>query len=73
MELARVAKDDQSKAALLHMAQVWFRLANKQTENRKRKPIELSVFSVSTLRQFSPNLCHFCQHSSVALELGSIR
>ena len=33
MELARTAKDAHAKAALLHMAQVWLRLAiNQATE-----------------------------------------
>jgi hypothetical protein len=31
MELARTAKDAQARAVLLHMAQVWVRLAENQT------------------------------------------
>jgi hypothetical protein len=33
MELARTAKDARAKAALLHMAEVWVRLAENQTTN----------------------------------------
>jgi hypothetical protein len=30
LEIARTVKDNQSKAALMYMAQVWFRLAANQ-------------------------------------------
>ena len=37
MELAKTAKDAHAKAALLHMAQVWLRLAiNQATETEKQ-------------------------------------
>ena len=37
MELARTAKDAGARAVLLHMAQVWVRLAENQTEDSERK------------------------------------
>jgi diacylglycerol kinase len=37
MELARTAKDSQARAVLLHMAQVWVRLAEYQTANSERE------------------------------------
>jgi hypothetical protein len=37
MQLATTAKDAQAKAALLHMAQVWLRLAVNQTTETERQ------------------------------------
>jgi hypothetical protein len=37
MELARTAKDAQAKAVLLHLAQVWVRLAEYQTADTERE------------------------------------
>jgi len=37
MELARTAKDSQARAVLLHMAQVWVRLAENQTADSERE------------------------------------
>ena len=35
LEIAQTAKDNQAKAVLLHMAQVWFRLAAEHAEHAK--------------------------------------
>jgi hypothetical protein len=37
MELARTVKDAESRAVLLHMAQVWVRLAENQTVDSERE------------------------------------
>ena len=37
MELARTAKDAEARAVLLHMAQVWVRLAENQTADSERE------------------------------------
>jgi hypothetical protein len=37
MELARTAKDTEARAVLLHMAQVWLRLAVNQTTETERQ------------------------------------
>jgi hypothetical protein len=37
MELARTAKDAQARAVLLHMAEVWVRLAETQTADSERE------------------------------------
>ena len=37
MELARTAKDTEARAVLLHMAQVWVRLAENQTADSERE------------------------------------
>jgi hypothetical protein len=35
LEIAQTAKDNQAKPVLLHMAQVWFRLAAEHAEHAK--------------------------------------
>jgi phosphoribosyl-ATP pyrophosphohydrolase len=35
LEIAQTAKDNQAKAVLLHMAQVWFRLAAEHAKHAK--------------------------------------
>jgi len=37
LEIASSAKDDKIKAALMHMAQVWLRLAANQTKEIERR------------------------------------
>ena len=37
LEIASAAKDDKIKAALMHMAQVWLRLAANQTKEIERR------------------------------------
>jgi hypothetical protein len=37
VKMARTSKDEQTKAALIHMAQVWFRLATNTNEIEKEE------------------------------------
>jgi hypothetical protein len=73
-EIAQTAKDNQAKAVLLHMAQVWFRLAAEHAEHAKggwRKGTRLvSALSINLICQFFPSFRHFFQNTSMALDLG---
>jgi len=55
LEIASAAKDDKIKAALMHMAQVWLRLAANQTKEIERDEADqlwpsLSASSASSLQ-----------------------
>jgi hypothetical protein len=54
LEIASTAKDNKIKAALMHMAQVWLRLAANQTTRLKQtKPVSLGLPSQPHLRVLS--------------------
>ena len=74
LEIAQTAKDNQAKAVLLHMAQVWFRLAAEHAEHAKggeeRETRLVSALSINLICQFFPSFRHFIQNTSMALGLG---
>jgi hypothetical protein len=57
LEIARTVKDDQSKAVLMYMAQVWSRLAEKKGDCRSTGLI--LVWPIGLICQFIPSFCHF--------------
>ena len=73
LEIASAAKDDKIKPALMHMAQVWLRLAANQTKEKKTKPTRLGlVISLSLICEISPTLRHFVENTLMMLISGLI-
>ena len=69
--LARDAEDERARASLLHMAQVWFRLAEECVSEVERKTIGYQLTLVVRLRSHpSPSLSHFFQNLPFAICLG---
>ena len=71
LEIASTAKDNKIKAALMHMAQVWLRLAANQTKEVESRRSRLALgFPLSLICEFCPSLRHFVENTLMTLSSG---